>query len=196
MCGHADGILSWISLVAPVNKLVLYVGGLGADARLAPGAVEGALRFCRRNQHPWGYCETKIEGAAPLLRVSTRLTEGRARLLRTPYGDQGILVKRAVYEHLGGYAEVPLMEDVLLARALRPYGPPGRVPALLYLDGRRWKHYGVLGTTLRNWWTLTRFSLLGTPPARLAAGYHRDAAAADTSAADVAAADTAASPPR
>ena len=68
-----------------------------------------------------------------------------------------------------------LTASLVLARKLRAYGPPGRVPALLEVDARRWRHHGILRTTWMNWSTLARFLLLRTDPERLASGYDRGA---------------------
>lgn len=144
-----------------------------ADARPAAGAVAGALAFCRAGRHPWGWCETHVDLPGRALRAMTTITQGRARLLRLPYGDQGVLVKRSVYDRVGGYEPVPLMEDVLLARRLGRFGAPGRVPARLRVDGRRWRRLGLLRSTLRNWSTLLRFLLLRADPAELAEEYAR-----------------------
>ena len=145
---------------------------LHADAYPEPGAVAGALRFCHQDTHPWGFCATHVPGAAPLLRHVLRFADARARFFRMPYGDQGVLVKRSVFDAVGGYARVPLMEDVMLARHLRRYGPPGSVPSRLQIDARRWRRHGVLRTTARNWWTAARFLWFGASTQRLARSYY------------------------
>jgi rSAM/selenodomain-associated transferase 2/rSAM/selenodomain-associated transferase 1 len=147
---------------------------LHADAWPARGAVAGALAFCRRDTHPWGICETAVADASPLLRNGLRFADARARFFRLPYGDQGILVRRSVFDHHGGYAALPLMEDVLLARVFRAYGPPARIAAHLEIDGRRWRRQGVVRTTLRNWWTIARFLWLRADPEQLARSYYGD----------------------
>jgi rSAM/selenodomain-associated transferase 2/rSAM/selenodomain-associated transferase 1 len=145
-----------------------------ADARPAPGTLARVLEFARRGTHPWGFLRTRVEGGGPAFRVLEALTEMRARSLRLPYGDQGVLVRRALYEAVGGYAEVPLMEDVLLARRLARHAAPALVGGTLLVDARRWKRHGLLGATARNLATLFRFSVLHRDPAHLAATYdHR-----------------------
>jgi hypothetical protein len=101
------------------------------------------------------------------------LTEIRARWLCLPYGDQGVLVRRSLFEAVGGYADVPLMEDVLLARRLARRAAPALIGGTLRVDGRRWRRHGFFGATALNLATLGRFLVLNQDPARLAMGYSR-----------------------
>lgn len=93
----------------------------------------------------------------------------RARWLGLPYGDQGLLIPRTVYEEVGGYPDVPLMEDVMLVRAigrgrLRLLSAEARTSAAKYeREGWRRRAY-------RNAWLITRF-LLGASPEKLAKDY-------------------------
>jgi hypothetical protein len=94
----------------------------------------------------------------------------RARLLKLPYGDQGIFLRCETFRKLGGFPEVRLMEDVLLMRKLRKISPIPLLPGPLYADARRWQRHGVIRQTLRNWSILTA-ERLGVSPDRLADFY-------------------------
>ncbi|MBX7168776.1 MAG: TIGR04283 family arsenosugar biosynthesis glycosyltransferase [Pirellulales bacterium] len=94
----------------------------------------------------------------------------RARRRQLPYGDQGIAMRRATFESLGGFAEVPLLEDVLLMRAARRQGRIALLPGPLHISARRWQKHGVIRQTMRNWTILTAFAL-GVSPERLARWY-------------------------
>lgn len=144
-----------------------------ADARVEPGAVDAVVRFCQRATHPWGFCRVRVDLPSRSLRQMQFFNEGRARFWRMPYGDQGVVVRRIEWAHRGGFAPIPLMEDVALARRMARFGPPGTVGATLVADGRRWKRYGAWGTTLRNVITLGRFLFLRADPHRLAKTYRR-----------------------
>ena len=96
----------------------------------------------------------------------------RARWLGMPYGDQGLFVRRSVFDAVGGFAPVPLMEDVVLMRALRRQGRLAFLPGPLEVDARRWQQAGLVRQTLRNWLLLAAFRL-GVSPARLARFYPR-----------------------
>lgn len=100
-----------------------------------------------------------------------RLVRWRCRLLALPYGDQGLLISRALYDRVGGFRHMPLMEDVDLVRRI------GR-GRLRFLDGavvtsaRRYARDGYLRRMLRNAGCLTLY-FLGMPPARIRRIYER-----------------------
>ena len=92
----------------------------------------------------------------------------RVRLLGLPYGDQALFVRRDVFADLGGYADVPIMEDVDLVRRLRARGRLVRSALPAITSARGWQSDG--------WWRRTALNLLliglyfaGVPPVRLAA---------------------------
>ena len=95
----------------------------------------------------------------------------RSSLLGLPYGDQGLLISSKLYNEIGGFEDIPLMEDVALARRL------GR-RRLTKLDGVamtsaiKYKKQGWVRRGARNLWTLTRY-FLGASPERLAQEYRR-----------------------
>ncbi len=149
---------------------------LHADVEVAPGALDAVLAFARRGHPRWGWCPVRCDHPSRWLRAFLTLTEGRARIFRLPYGDQGVLVRRTVYEAAGGYAPIPLMEDVALARALAAHGTPGRIATRLTISGRRWAQQGVFATTGRNLLTLARYLLGHASPAQLARAYSHNEA--------------------
>jgi rSAM/selenodomain-associated transferase 2 len=93
----------------------------------------------------------------------------RARWMGLPYGDQGLLVSRALYEEVGGYPDVPLMEDVMLVRALGK-----RRMVILDAEARtsaaKYERDGWRKRAWHNAWLLTRF-LMGASPEKLAKAY-------------------------
>lgn len=94
----------------------------------------------------------------------------RTRLFGLPYGDQGLLISRALYDAMGGFGDMPLMEDVAMARALK--GRLVMLPETVSTDAVRYIQGGWLRRGTRNLWTLTRY-LLGADPLVLARGYHK-----------------------
>ena len=96
----------------------------------------------------------------------------RARFLMLPYGDQALFVRRAIFEEVGGYREIPIMEDVDLVRRLRKRGQLRHLDASVTTTPRHWEGLGPVLTTLLNWVAVAAFTL-GAPPSRLASFYHR-----------------------
>ena len=94
----------------------------------------------------------------------------RVRLFKLAYGDQAIFVRRAVFESLGRFPELQLMEDVFLMKRLRRAGRFVLLPDRLTVSTRRWQRHGVIRQTLRNW-TLLSLALCGVSPDRLARFY-------------------------
>ncbi|MFK7940572.1 MAG: TIGR04283 family arsenosugar biosynthesis glycosyltransferase [Roseovarius sp.] len=92
----------------------------------------------------------------------------RARLFRLPYGDQGLLVSRAAYDAAGGYRDIALMEDVTLARALRP--APVALPGVITTSADKYQRDGWLKRGGRNLSLLLRYGL-GADPDALARRY-------------------------
>ncbi|MEP5029036.1 MAG: TIGR04283 family arsenosugar biosynthesis glycosyltransferase, partial [Marinomonas sp.] len=87
-----------------------------------------------------------------------------------PYGDQGLLLPRALYEDVGGYPDQPLMEDVSIARRLRGQLTP--LNAVAVTSAAKYRRQGWFRRGGRNLMTLLRY-LLGTSPETLAQAYRR-----------------------
>ena len=94
----------------------------------------------------------------------------RSRVFGLPYGDQGLLIPKDVYQTAGGYRDIPLMEDVALARSLR--GRIALMPLAVITGAERYARAGWLRRGARNLGTLARY-LCGADPRRLAARYRR-----------------------
>ncbi len=91
----------------------------------------------------------------------------REMLLGLPYGDQGLLVRRELFEAVDGYPEIPLMEDVAIIRRLRRRTAIRRLPATLLTSGRRYLREGIVRTWLRHTALITLY-YVGVPPHHLA----------------------------
>lgn len=94
----------------------------------------------------------------------------RASLFDLPYGDQGLLLRRQMYQQAGGYPDQPLMEDVALARALK--GQMTGLPVTAVTGAGRYLRKGWLRCGAQNMWTLARY-FAGVDPEKLAASYRR-----------------------
>jgi rSAM/selenodomain-associated transferase 2 len=97
-----------------------------------------------------GAFELKITGEEKSLRLVEKLVNWRSHFFSLPYGDQGIFLKASVFEDLGGFPDLPIMEDFELIQRLKKRGKIGIVAAAVTTSGRRWQKLGVWKTTLIN----------------------------------------------
>jgi hypothetical protein len=89
---------------------------------------------------------------------------------RVATGDQAIFVRRAVFERLGGYPTLAIMEDLAFSRALKRAGTVACLRATVVTSARRWKRYGLWRTILLMW-SLRLLYYVGVPAAYLATLY-------------------------
>jgi len=139
---------------------------LHADTFLLPGALEEVQRRIIGDGAVGGAFDLHIDSRRRLCKLIARVSSRRSRWLRLPYGNQGIFVWRQVFEALGGFPEIPIMEDVTFARRLRRAGRLTFIGSGLVTSGRRWNANGVVRTTLVNWWVTVLF-LLRVPPRQI-----------------------------
>ena len=140
---------------------------LHADTRLPTRADELILNSTAR---VWGRFDVMIEGTHPLLPVIAWMMNRRSRWTGIATGDQAIFVRREVFESMGGFPDIPLMEDIALSKKLKAIGPPLCMKARVTTSGRRWERHGVISTVLKMWRLRLAF-FLGADPARLAKAY-------------------------
>jgi rSAM/selenodomain-associated transferase 2 len=142
---------------------------LHADTTLPPAADE-LIQAAMTDDVVWGRFDVRIDGHQPLLRVVESMMNWRSRLSGIATGDQGIFVRREVFERLGGYPELPLMEDIALSRQLKRIARPVCLHERVLTSGRRWQKHGVLRTILLMW-CLRASYFLGADPQQLAIRY-------------------------
>jgi rSAM/selenodomain-associated transferase 2 len=186
---HADRVLiaprgrapqMALGAAAAAGEVLLF---LHADTRLPAGA-DGLIAAALGGSRRWGRFDVRLSGRRPAFRLIERLMNLRSCLTGIATGDQAMFVQRTLYERVGGFATIPLMEDVDLSRRLRAAaGRPACVHTPVLTSSRRWETRGVLRTVLLMW-RLRLAYFLGADPSRLAALYEghgkpRAAAGAD-----------------
>ncbi len=97
-----------------------------------------------------GAFELQINAQLPGLRLVEKMVNMRSRFFSLPYGDQAIFMKKSVFEEIGGFPNLPIMEDFELMLALRKLGRIVIISAPVVTSGRRWQKLGVVKTTLLN----------------------------------------------
>ena len=118
----------------------------------------------------WGRFDVRLSPSSPMLRVVAWMMNWRSRLTGVCTGDQAIFVRRALFEQVGGYAPIPLMEDIELSKRLRPHGRPLCLHERLTTSSRRWQQNGTLRTIVLMWWLRWRY-WRGAPVEKLAQRY-------------------------
>jgi uncharacterized protein len=143
---------------------------LHGDTRLPSGFARHALDVLNQPGTAAVAFRLAIAGEGRRLRLVETLANWRTRLLSLPYGDQALFVTAALFRQVGGFPDVPIMEDVVFIRRLARIGRIPIAPCSAITSDRRWRRLGVLRTTLVNQVVLIGFSL-GVDPARLASWY-------------------------
>jgi rSAM/selenodomain-associated transferase 2 len=151
------------------NGTILWF--LHADTRIPERAEEeisGAVGAT--GSFRWGRFDVRLSGDHWLLSLTGRLMSLRSRLTGIATGDQGIFVRRELFESIGGYSDIPLMEDIDLSRRLKLLAPPYCSPEYLITSSRRWEANGIVRTVLLMWYLRLAY-FFGRSPERLAGLY-------------------------
>lgn len=143
---------------------------LHADCRLPPTALKVIAAAMQNKQMIGGCFAQRIDATGWRYRIIERGNGARVRWLGLAYGDQAIFVRRSIFEAVGAFPDLRLMEDVYLMKKLRGRGQFCLLPDRLTVSARRWQKHGVIRQTLRNW-TLLTLAFCGVSPDRLAAYY-------------------------
>ena len=124
-----------------------------------PGVALGAFTF---------HVPEKITG----MKIVAWGVHMRSRFFHMPYGDQGLFLRRALFEKLGGFPDIPIMEDVALVKKAKQHGDILIVAEKLATSGRRWRQRGIVSTLLINQYILLA-SAFGATPERLQSIYRK-----------------------
>lgn len=144
---------------------------LHADTRLLPGAPAKIMTVMSREKVAGGAFSLIIDSPRPVFRLLEKATALRCRLTKIPYGDQAVFLSRKLFFRLGGFREIPMMEDVDLMRRVKKTG--GKIvilPDKVLTSARRWEKEGALYCSARNR-ILSTLYLLGVSPDRLVKYY-------------------------
>ena len=142
---------------------------LHADTRL-PDAADALLHDAVARGAMWGRFDVHIDGRPALLRLVAALMNQRSRLTGIATGDQAMFVRRDLFQHVGGFPDQPLMEDIELSRRLRALSPPCCLRQRVVTSGRRWETRGVWRTIVLMWRLRWRY-WRGESPQVLAEAY-------------------------
>ncbi|MEH1897868.1 MAG: TIGR04283 family arsenosugar biosynthesis glycosyltransferase [Nostoc sp.] len=156
--------------VASGGEILLF---LHADTRLPTGFDE---MICTALQQPGtvaGAFNLRIDAPLLSLRWVELGVKWRSHFCQMPYGDQAIFLTKESFQQIGGFPELPIMEDFELIRRLKPIGRIVIIPTPVLTSARRWLQKGVFKTTLLNQLVIIAY-LLGVSPERIRSWYRRE----------------------
>ena len=142
---------------------------LHADTRVEANAALATLREFPPGDH-WGRFDVQLSGQHYLFPLIAALMNWRSALTGIATGDQGMVLRRELFDRVGGFPDLPLMEDVAISRRLKRLSWPLRLGRHLETDSRRWRERGVWRTVWLMWSLRLRY-FFGADPATLARRY-------------------------
>jgi len=147
---------------------------LHADTLLPEDFSHQIVSALNQNGVAAGAFRLTIDSSGAGIRIIEHMANFRSRFLRLPYGDQALFMKKSLFNAIGGFPELPIMEDFILVRRLKRKGKIVIVPATVVTSPRRWLHLGIFQTWLINQLIIIAY-YLGFPPERLTRLYRREA---------------------
>ncbi len=143
---------------------------LHADTRLPSDYPAMVQRVLQNPRVIFGAFALGVDRPGPSMRAICFGANLRTCLLRAPYGDQALFMRTADYWKIGGFQDLPIMEDVDLVKRLLQRGEFRMAPGRVRSSARRWKKDGLLRRTLGNYWLILRY-MAGVSPDKLAKKY-------------------------
>jgi len=142
---------------------------LHADTVLPDRADQMVLNACKERLS-WGRFDVHIDSKRPLLRLVALLMNLRSRLSGIATGDQAIFMRQELFQRVGGFPDLPLMEDIAMCKQLKALRAPLCLRAQVRTSARRWEGHGIWHTIFLMW-RLRAAYFFGADPAQLAMQY-------------------------
>jgi rSAM/selenodomain-associated transferase 2 len=179
-----------VKLASPlVDKTIVSGKGRAVQMQTGANAAKGAIFWflhadsgvpenadllireaLARKQTDWGRFNISLQDKHPALRCVELAMNLRSSLTGIATGDQGIFVRRSLYEQVGGIPPLPLMEDIAFSRALKKHCRPACIRQPLLTSARRWRQHGIFRTIL-TMWSLRLAYFIGISPDQLVKHY-------------------------
>ncbi len=141
---------------------------LHADTRL-PADWQKLISQCNAD---WGRFDVRLDGQHWSFRIIEKMMNWRSCVSAVATGDQAMFMRRDFFHRLGGFPEIPLMEDIALSKRARRHSRPACLQPPVITSARRWQKNGILRTILLMW-SLRLAYWLGVKPATLHKIYYK-----------------------
>ena len=149
------------------GDILLFLHG---DTFLPREATRKIMDGMKEKGRSWGRFDVRLSGKQPILRAVEYLMNLRSRLTSIATGDQAIFVRRELFESIGGFPNIDLMEDIAMSKILKLYGRPLCLQEQVLTSSRRWESNGMIRTVLRMWYLRLAY-FMGADPNHLARMY-------------------------
>tara|TARA_Y100001968_G_C19344956_1_gene711539 strand:+ start:183 stop:887 length:705 start_codon:yes stop_codon:yes gene_type:complete len=123
-----------------------------ADSRLTKGWYKSIIKTIENpdsSKYGW-YFDFKINSKSPRLKILEAAVSLRCNLFKTPYGDQGLLINKYLYEQIGGYSSIDIMEDIDLIERLKKRTKVKRLHSIIYTSPRKWQNKSIIIQAIKN----------------------------------------------
>lgn len=144
---------------------------LHADSFLPCNFLYDLHKFCVLDKS-WGRFDVRIGNEKRMFRIIEAMMNLRSRMTGICTGDQAIFMKRSVFNRVGGFAIIPLMEDIEISKRLRKISKPFCINNPTLTSARRWLEGGILPTILLMWWLRLAYHF-GVSPEHLVKHYYK-----------------------
>lgn len=158
-----------LGAAAATGKILLF---LHADTYLPSRYTNIVKQTLQKTDVIAGAFELGIDSPRKSLRLVEAIVNWRSRFFSLPYGDQAIFLKASVFQAVGGFSLLPIMEDFDFIQRLKKQGKIAIAPAKITTSDRRWQKLGIVKTTLINQLIIVGY-YLGISPIQLARLYGR-----------------------
>jgi uncharacterized protein len=146
---------------------------LHADTLLPEDFSHQIVAALKQNNVAAGAFRLTIESTGAAIKFIERMVYLRSRFLGLPYGDQALFMKKSLFKEIGGFPDLPIMEDFILVCRLKRRGKIVILPSAVATSPRRWLHHGIAKTWFINQAIILAY-YLGIPPERLTRWYRRE----------------------
>lgn len=177
----ATGLVDQLLVTAPGRSLQMNAGAASAtgellvflhvDTELPADAAVLITRAIAAPEFEWGWFCVRLGNSKLPFKIIAACMNLRARLTFVCTGDQAMFVTRQLFNRVGGFPRVPLMEDVAVSKLLRRKSTPNWITRPVIASSRRWERHGIVRTVVLMWW-LRLLYFMGVNPARLLSMYY------------------------